>query len=277
MSEQDKIMNHTTMPIQYQQIKRGREETISADVIVETPVSLTVNGEHWLEFMCTPIELEALAVGFLFNEGLVHTLKEIASVRVCDSGDNVDVWTHHSVNKPTRWRRTSGCSGGMTAVDTNSSTVLSLNGATLSIEMVGNLITQLFTSQQLYRSAGGVHTSAMSDGKRIFVTAEDIGRHNTLDKIAGLCLLEAIDFPRRVLLTTGRISSEMMQKSYRLGASIVISCTAPSSLSINLANSWGITLIGYARRNRFNTYTHPDRITPNLKVVGRNTEMVFPD
>jgi FdhD protein len=130
------------------------------------------------------------------------------------------------------------------------------------------LINQLFESQQLYRTSGGVHTSALCDGQRIQIVAEDIGRHNTLDKIAGRCLLEGISLPRRILLTTGRISSEMLQKSARLKASIVISRTSPSSLSIELAQKWGITLIGYARRNRFNIYTHPERIlvAPESKV-----------
>jgi FdhD protein len=92
------------------------------------------------------------------------------------------------------------------------------------------------------------------------VSAEDIGRHNTLDKIAGKCLREAIQIPNGVVLSTGRISSEMLQKSARLGAAVVVSRTAASSLAIQLAESWGITLIGYARRERFNVYTHPERI-----------------
>jgi FdhD protein len=95
----------------------------------------------------------------------------------------------------------------------------------------------------------------------VHVIAEDIGRHNSVDKIAGKCLLEDIRMSRKFLLTTGRISSEMLQKSSRIGASIVVSRTSPSSLSIELADRFGITLIGYARRDRFNVYTHPDRIT----------------
>ncbi len=122
------------------------------------------------------------------------------------------------------------------------------------------LIQLVFEAQDLYRQSGGVHTSALSDGQRLLVVAEDIGRHNTLDKIAGRCLLEDIRPERRILLTTGRVSSEMLQKTARLGADVVISRTSPSSLAIDLADRWGITLIGYARRDRFNVYTHPHRI-----------------
>jgi FdhD protein len=110
-----------------------------------------------------------------------------------------------------------------------------------------------------------VHTSALSDGKNIRVIAEDIGRHNSVDKLAGLCLLNQVEIPKKVLLTTGRISSEMLQKSARIGASIVISRTSPSSLSIEMAEKLRVTLIGYARRDRFNVYALPERIIAEQK------------
>jgi len=197
-------------------------------------------------------------------------MDEVASVRLCANGDNVDVWLHHSVDQPERWRRTSGCTGGVTAVEDGSKDVeiiqpeqLNINGFGLTAQQIGDLIESLFESQDFYRQSGGVHTSALSDGKDVFVVCEDIGRHNTLDKIAGRCLLESIEIESWVLTTTGRISSEMIQKAKRLGATIVISRTSPSSLSIEMAERWGITLIGYARRNRFRVYTHPQRIIPN--------------
>jgi FdhD protein len=262
-------MTDPNQPIEYFQIESGQWTKHAAQVIVETPVSLTVNGDIWLSFMCTPVDLEALALGFLFNEGLIKSIDEVASVRLCASGDNVDVWLHHSVDQPERWRRTSGCTGGVTAVDVNPRDYeilpfepINLNGFGLTPKQIGDLIETLFESQDLYRQSGGVHTSALSDGQIMYVVCEDIGRHNTLDKIAGRCLLESIEIGRKVLITTGRISSEMIQKANRLGATVVISRTSPSSLSIEMAKRWGITLIGYARRNRFRVYTHPQRIIP---------------
>jgi FdhD protein len=136
------------------------------------------------------------------------------------------------------------------------------NGLHSSPEVIQVLIHKLFESQDLYRQVGGVHTSALSDGNEILVMAEDIGRHNTLDKIAGRCLIEGIDPSGGLLLSTGRISSEMLQKAARLRIAVVISRTSPTSLSVQLADRLGITLIGYARRGTFNVYTHPERVLP---------------
>lgn len=251
--------------IQYYRYHSGVWDKIDSGIIVETSVSLTVNGEVWLAFMCTPTDLEALAVGFLYNEGIINSLEEIADVRVCEHGDNVDVWLKHVAEKPKEWRRTSGCTGGVTAVEDTITTPFPLNGVTISPQEIRHLIDALFESQDLYRQVGGVHTSALSDGKTIRVIAEDIGRHNSVDKLAGLCLLNQVEIPKKVLLTTGRISSEMLQKSARIGASIVISRTSPSSLSIEMAEKLGVTLIGYARRDRFNVYALPERIIAEQK------------
>ena len=263
-------MIKTNQTIQYYQVTQNDWKSHQAEIIIEIPVSLTVNGEVWLTLMCTPIDLEAMAIGFLFNEGVINQYEEVASVRVCPTGDNVDVWLKHSAQKPESWRRTSGCTGGVTSIKAESDhpQIALTNGGALTPKQVQQLIVKLFDSQELYRLSGGVHTSALSDGENIIITAEDIGRHNTLDKLAGRFILDEIDLPRRIILTTGRISSDMLQKSARLGATFVVSRTSPSSMSISFAEKWGITLIGYARRNGFRIYTHPERIlqTESLQV-----------
>ena len=260
-------MGQGRKPIQHRQYKVGRWDTVDTDVITEAPVALTVNGQVWLTFMCTPVELEALAVGFLFNEGVINSMAEVAAVRVCPTGDNVDVWLRRAVEKPDHWTRTSGCTGGATSASFTSSSPTIMDGVELSPRMIGELIEALLHAQSLYRETGGVHTSALSDGCQLCVVAEDIGRHNTLDKLAGRCLIDQVVSCESVLLTTGRVSSEMIQKAARIGSPIVISRTSPSSLSIDLADRWGITLIGYARRDRFNVYTHPERIISEATAI----------
>lgn len=248
--------------IHYERYEFKKWKPFDAETIVETPVSLTVNGVVWLTFMCTPVHLEAMSVGFLYNEGIIESREEVEDVRVCEHGDNVDVWLSHRVEQPQSWRRTSGCTGGVTAVDTLARVDVSFDGDQPRVqpEAIGRMIEMLIESQELYRETGGVHTSVLSDGEKIVFAAEDIGRHNTLDKIAGLCLMNDVWPSTRVLITTGRISSEMLQKAARLKAPILISRTSPSSLSIDMAEHYGITLIGYARRDRFNVYSNSQRV-----------------
>jgi FdhD protein len=248
----------------YYQYQNNGFHVFESEVIEEVPVQLVVNGEEWLTFMCTPLRLEELAAGFLYNEGIVNSTQEIESVRLCPSGDILDVWLNKSVPKPANWSRTSGCTGGTTTTNhdksIHKSDALDFNGPLIYPETVTNLVNILFESQEIYQSAGGVHTSALCNLSEICVSMEDIGRHNTLDKIAGYCLIQNIKLDNPIIVTTGRVSSEMLQKSNRLSASMVVSRTSPTTLSIRMAESLGITLIGYARRNHFKLYTHPQRV-----------------
>ena len=247
-------------PIRYKKFRSGLWETIDAGIVIEKPVSLSVNGQVWLTFMCTPSHLDALAVGFLYNEGVINSSDDIASIKTCANDENIDVWLNFSIEEPKDWRRTSGCTGGITSEKAQQKTTPILNGAVISPQKIIRIVSDLFEKQQIYRQVGGAHTSILSDGEGSFIMAEDIGRHNTLDKIAGRYILEQVDFGNKILITTGRVSSEMLQKAAKINASIVISRTSPSSLSVDMACKWGITLVGYARRDRFNIYSHPERI-----------------
>jgi FdhD protein len=240
-------------------LPNGFEVSVS-NVIVETPIDVSINGKHWLTLMCTPSDLDELAIGFLYNEGLINSIKEIKMVEVCHNGSNIDIWLNHSVDLPDTWQRTSGCTGGSTSVKIKDATKPQFLATILSPEKITWLTDLLLKSQNLYAMSGGVHSSALSDGEKILVIMEDIGRHNTLDKIAGRCLM-ATGFPSpSILITTGRISSEMLQKAARIGASVIISRTAPSSLSIEYARQMGICLIGYARKDRFKIYSHAEYV-----------------
>ena len=118
----------------------------------------------------------------------------------------------------------------------------------------------LLNSARLYRLTRGVHTSALSDGRQILAVAEDVGRHNTIDKLWGYCLAQGIDPAGQVLLATGRISSEMLNKAAKMRVPVVASRTSPTSLSVRLAAEWDIMLIGYARANSFNVYASQWRL-----------------
>ena len=265
-------MSLSNSSLEFRQYANGAWRAERGHVPAEMAVTLTVNGEAWLEFMCTPEYLDALAVGFLYNEGLIESAADIAQMRICPANDNVDVWTSTSIEKPARWRITSSCTGGMSApgdeTEADAVTIPApprgmpehFDEVSLEPVQVNELVRQLFQAQDLHRQSGGVHASALSDGERLIIFCEDIGRHNTLDKLTGRVMLEKNSEPRRVVLTTGRISSEMMQKAARMGTTVVISCTAPTYLAVQMAEAWGMTLIGYARQARFTLYAHPERI-----------------
>lgn len=242
-----------------QYTRKGFQET-QARVITEAPVSLTVNGQVWLTFTCTPALLEELALGFLFNEGVIQSHNDVLGVHVCKDATNIDVYLHHTPQRPTHWQRTSGCTGGVTSAEPALPTAPLTDFSPVDADMLLDNMELLFRSQELYREVRGVHCSALSDGERVVLQAEDIGRHNTIDKIAGLLLRHPLELSRRILLTTGRVSSEMLQKSARIHAGVVLSRTSPTSRSIELAERLGITLIGYARRDQFTVYAHPQRL-----------------
>jgi len=142
------------------------------------------------------------------------------------------------------------------------------DGEKLEPLQIVQIFREFIASADMHNQAGGLHASALTDGKTILALVEDIGRHNTLDKIAGKILLEKIIPAKRIILTSGRVSSEMLQKSARLQAEVIVSRTSPTSNSIMLAENWGITLIGYARGDRFTVYSHPERI--NLFLDGKD-------
>ena len=229
--------------------------------LIEKPVTLSLNGIDWLTFLCTPSDLEALAIGFLYNESIIQAISEIESIHVCESGDIIEIWLNHTVEKPTILRRTSGCSGGVTQANVDKYPFISFSSKWIRSEKLNDFTGLLYHSQSLYKISGGVHATALSDGENLIIVSEDIGRHNSMDKLVGRYLLENIILDHKIILTTGRISSEMLQKAARFGAEAVISRTAATSLSIELAQQLGITLIIYARHNQFKIITYPDRVS----------------
>lgn len=247
------------------QYTRDSIDSIQSNVAFESPVSLTLNGQVWVTFHCSPLELEYLAVGFLFNEGFINSFTEIENIHLCSQKDNIDVWLNHAVEKPISWQRTSGCGGGSTSVEIGKDPLPPLAiEAKLDPIQIFNLMDQFMTEQPAHSEFGGVHTSALADGEKQLFQVIDIGRHNTIDKIAGRILMEPIKVQTPILITSGRISSDMVQKAVRLRAPYLISMRSASQLGITLADEFGITVIAGARRGRFNLFSHPERIRSNL-------------
>jgi FdhD protein len=249
--------NRSIRVMKYQQSKGWQSS--ESHLVIEAESNLMVNGRDWITFMCTPDHLEELSIGYLYNEGFIQSKEEIASIKVCEI-NLVDVWLTHETSRPTMWKRTSGCAGGKTAsVENNEMPVVSSEFRARPDEIFLN-VTQLLQVQEIYKETRGIHCSTLSDRSNLLFAVEDIGRHNTFDKLAGWMINSGANPKSPVITTTGRISSEMLQKAVRLGCPTLISLTSPTSRSIDLAEQAGVMLIGYARRNSFSIYTHPERM-----------------
>jgi FdhD protein len=229
-------------------------------VPMEDQINLYVNGQPLISLMCTPTRLEELALGFLFNEGLIEGLGEVAVLELSGAERCVDIWLEHDIEAPKLRVITSGCSSGTTFRDVVGVHHQVESSTRVTPQQVTQLMEEFSQATALYRRAGGIHGAALAEGEQVLCVAEDIGRHNALDKIAGLCLRQGLPLQDRVLLTTGRVSSEMVNKVARMRVPIVISCTSPTSLSIQLAQAWGVTLIGYTRRRSFRVYAGAERV-----------------
>lgn len=239
-------------------------KTQTIEVITETLMTLYVNGAEMVTFACTPTLQKELAVGFLLNEGVISDASEVGALHLCAAGSCVDVWLHHAARAPVRSIFTSGCAGGITFDDLPRALPPIESQIAIAIETAIAHLRTLQTAAPLHRLTGGTHTSGLFKTGQLVALAEDIGRHNTLDKLRGDCALRGLDTQNNILVTTGRVSSEMLNKARRMGCPIVVSRTTPTSLAIQMAQAWNITLIGYVRGNRATVYTGAQRIAADV-------------
>jgi FdhD protein len=224
----------------------------------EMALAIHVNRQELISILCTPTKLNCLVLGFLYAEGIISDTGDVASMQVCEEESLADVTlSNPEYELPTQRTLTPGCGGGAT-FNTQGQRVDSDLVATPK-EML-SLMTQLQKQMGLYRLCGGVHASALADTKNLLVVAEDIGRHNTLDKIQGECLLRGLSTRDRLLLSTGRISSEMLLKAAKMQAPVVVSRHSLTEAAVSLARDLSITLVGHARGNRLSVYSHPERL-----------------
>ncbi len=242
-------------------VSNGRSlRPVDGAVIDEATVTLQVNGRELATFMCSPVDLEELALGFLRNEGFIEGMKDVVSLALSPAGAGVDVRLHHDIPATRSPIRTTGCGGGVTFDDLRQVRRPLPNGLCLTSQAVIDRYFDMRAAERLYPIARGVHTSGLSTAEDLLLISEDVGRHNTIDKLWGHAMRQEIDPAGSLILTTGRISSEMVGKAAKMGAQILASRTSPTSRALVLARAWNITVIGYVRRGSLRVYTGPERI-----------------
>ena len=248
-------------PVSFTSLGTGDALEIDGEVPEEALACISVNGQELATFMCSPTDLDALALGFVYNENIIHSVDEVRSLRVSASSSCVDIWLHDtSVELPHRAIVTAGCGGGVTFDDLSLQHEPLHSTKRVAVAELADLMRQMHLGAELYQRARGIHTASLADGGRILLQVEDIGRHNCLDKLAGMALQQGIRTRDCILFTSGRISSEMLNKARRLETPIICSRTSPTSLSVALAGAWQITLVAYLRQSRMRVYTHRERV-----------------
>ncbi|MCI0468566.1 MAG: formate dehydrogenase accessory sulfurtransferase FdhD [Nitrospirae bacterium] len=228
-------------------------------IAIEKRIRVLVNGKEILSLYCTPIMIRELVVGLFMTEGIIEGGWCIDRMSI-EYGDDVvvDIPTEGVVSMDGAVI-TSGCIGGITFPKR-----LALKKTSdpfcVETEALKNLFRRFQNSSELYKLTGCVHSAGLSDSVDILCIAEDIGRHNAVDKIIGYAIMEGIPFQGKIMLASGRLSSEIVSKCAKWQIPVVASRTSPTSLAVEIAEKYGVTVVGFIRADRFNVYTHPERI-----------------
>jgi len=231
--------------------RRGRMLAESA-AVEEVPVWLEVNGEPAVTWMCTPDELEELATGWLHGEGYIESLDDLIKLRPCapDLGFWADVSPARVAAVKAEGRKrvlASGCGAVSTFLaDPHAVARAPARGEPPGPDRLRALFKELFGRGERYNETGGIHAAALTNDERLLFHAEDIGRHNAVDKVIGAAVIAREPIVGRGLLVTGRISAELAFKAARAGVAYVATPSVPSTLALTIARRTGIVLVGRA-------------------------------
>jgi FdhD protein len=236
------------------QVKSGRLDEVKGEVVREQPLTVYVNGERFLTLLCSPFMLEPLVLGYLWMEKVIAGLDDVAGLQISEVDGRAEVTLRQPVTLPTERILTSGCGGGITfRIDPRLFPRIT-SGARVSPAELGDRMHDLLREAVHYHASRGIHGAALADRDRVLLVAEDVGRHNAVDKLMGLALQRGIATTDRILLSTGRVSSEMLLKAARMSVPIVASRTSPTEMAVALAEQLGVTIVGYLRGDSLNLY-----------------------
>lgn len=234
------------------------EET--TDIIaVEKKVRIAVNGANVLNLYCSPTMIREFVVGIIYNEGLLQGEWCADRISIVYGDEiNVDIPSSGGVSAIEK-TVTSGCAGGVSLMRSLPERIPE-DGSRFSIRSIREIFREFQKKSEVYRTTGGVHSAALTDGTTMLAFAEDIGRHNAVDKIIGFSILECIGLSGKMMLASGRLSSEIVLKCSRCGIPVLVSRAAPTSLAVEIAEKTGLTMIGFVRGERMNIYSGRQRI-----------------
>lgn len=230
-------------------------------IILEYPFTIFIDDEEIITLLCSPNSLEYLAIGFLYSEGFIESYSAIKNIQIDEDKGSayINLNIRKTFNEKLQGKRTitSGCGKGTVFYNVLDS--FKSKKITNTLDIKSNEIVDLMRSfnkdSELFNSTGGVHACAICNEHGIIYFEEDIGRHNALDKVLGKALVENMDLSDKIILTSGRISSEMLIKAAKRGIPVVVSRSAPTSLAVDMARELNITLVGFVRGEKMNIYS----------------------
>lgn len=261
---------HAIRPVD---VVRSGEQGVSSDhVAVEAPIEVRVNGQPFSVIMRTPGTDRELTLGFLFSEGLLRHRGDVERVDIDEPAGIANVVFQRgradAVAEALGQRRQVAMHSSCGLCGRRSLESLEINAPPLAMEWsvetatIDGLPATLRSAQSAFAQTGGLHAAGLFDlDGRLVASAEDVGRHNAVDKLIGRMLdAERLPLARTLLLVSGRSSFEIVQKAWLGGIPLVAAVSAPSSLAVDLARQAGMTLLGFVRDGRFNVYAHPNRV-----------------
>jgi len=244
-------------------------------VAEERPLHVFINHTHYVSILCLPTLQKELATGYLLSEGILRSIDEIGQVRLLKGGKcqvqlkrGVDTKKRLAISQPFTRLVLTACGSPdywplSKLIDRLDSQKLSF-GFKVRAETVSEAVKRLNTLAEIFRKTGGVHIAALYSAEGELIThAEDVGRHNAVDKVIGICAQRKRDFSQLFLASSGRLTGDIVLKAARMRIPIVASLAAPVDSGIEVARRTGLTLIGFVRGARMNVFTYPERISIN--------------
>ena len=249
---------------------KGITTEVPDEFPAEFPIKLTVNGREIATLVASPHELRFLVAGFLRTQGFVREIGDFLTMGVCDESGEAAVRIRGELPERLTPVLTSGCGAGISFSFNAGAPMPAPPEITFSPETVFAMMHEMARLSERYGRHGGIHSAAVSDGSRILLHAEDLGRHNTIDRLAGQALFAGVDLTGSLLLTSGRVSTEMASKAASLGIAAIASRTSPTNLAVQICREAGIGLAGYVRGESLRIAACPERFFPHshAKIAG---------
>ncbi|SDI71647.1 formate dehydrogenase accessory sulfurtransferase FdhD [Natribacillus halophilus] len=242
-----------------------KEDTVAA----EYPVTIKINEEEFVTMVCTPEYIEDMAIGYLASEAVIRSVDDIKELRVDEKGGFVHVTLAMKIDQLHQYMQTkryiTSCCGMsrqsfVFAGDAKTTKTMTTRKVVISPDDCFRLMGDMQQSAETFQETGGVHNAALCTLEGIVLMRMDIGRHNALDKIYGYCLKHGISLQDKIIVFSGRLSSEILLKVAKIGCEVVLSKSAPTQRALELAEELEITTIGFIRRGSLNVYTVSERV-----------------